>query len=99
MSIPKDETAVVAGEFTNKKNQNKDTVNLFSDESQPPLTGDMAGGGGEYVSEQDKSSLTEPVQIASLGSTINTIVKKGGKAIDSGIELWNEIFMFAKLFV
>lgn len=90
MSIPKDETAVVAGEFTNKKNQNKDTVNLLSDETQPPLTGDMAGGGGEYVSEQDKSPLTEPVQLASLGSTINTIVKKGGKAIDSGIELWNE---------
>ncbi len=29
MSIPTDETAVTAAEMTNKKNQNKDTVNLF----------------------------------------------------------------------
>lgn len=91
MSIPTDETAVTAAEMTNKKNQNKDTVNLLGETEQAPLTGDLAGGaGGEYIAEEDKVPLTEPVQIAGLGSLTKGLIKQGGKAIDAGVDYWNE---------
>ena len=91
MSIPTDETAVTAAEMTNKKNQNKDTVNLLGETEQAPLTGDFAGGaGGEYIAEEDKVPLTEPVQIAGLGSLTKGLIKQGGKAIDAGVDYWNE---------